>query len=53
MLAIEAARSDSRSVALGALLANPLVRQWDLAVAVLDETLRENRAHLPQFFTPT
>ncbi len=48
-LAIEAARSGSRTVALRALLANPLVRQWDLAVAVLDETLRANRAHLPLF----
>jgi 6-phospho-beta-glucosidase len=50
VLAIEAARSGSTHVALRALLANPLVRQWDLAVAVLDETLRANRAHLPQFF---
>ena len=51
MLTIEAARSGSRSVALRALLANPLVSQWDLAVAVLDETLNENQAHLPQFFS--
>jgi 6-phospho-beta-glucosidase len=50
VLTIEAARSGSRDIALRALLANPLVRQWDLAVAVLDETLRANRAHLPQFF---
>jgi 6-phospho-beta-glucosidase len=49
VLAIEAARSGSRDVALRALLANPLVRQWDLAVSVLDETLRANRVHLPQF----
>jgi 6-phospho-beta-glucosidase len=49
VLTIEAARTGSRDVALRALLANPLVRQWDLAVAVLDETLRANRAHLPQF----
>jgi 6-phospho-beta-glucosidase len=48
-LTIEAARTGSRRVALRALLANPLVRQWDLATAVLDETLRANAAHLSQF----
>jgi alpha-galactosidase/6-phospho-beta-glucosidase family protein len=31
---------------------HPQRRHWDLAVAVLDETLRANRAHLPQFFPP-
>ena len=49
VLAIEAARTGSRSVALRALLANPLVRQWDLAVAVLDELLAANRDYLPAF----
>jgi 6-phospho-beta-glucosidase len=49
VLTIEAARSGSRSVALRALLANPLVRQWDVAVALLDELLAANRAHLPAF----
>ena len=49
VLAIEAARTGDRHVALRALLANPLVRQWDLALAVLDETLAANRAHLPRF----
>jgi 6-phospho-beta-glucosidase len=49
VLAIEAARSGSRTTALRALLANPLVRQWDLAVAVLDELLVANRAHLPAY----
>ena len=51
VLAIEAARSGQPpGLALRALLANPLVRQWDLAVSVLDgKMLRANRAHLPQF----
>jgi 6-phospho-beta-glucosidase len=49
-LAIEAARGGDRSVALRALLANPLVRQWDTAVALLDELLEVNRPHLPAFF---
>jgi 6-phospho-beta-glucosidase len=49
VLAIEAARSGIRSVALRALLANPLVRQWDLAVPMLDEILAANRDHLPAF----
>jgi 6-phospho-beta-glucosidase len=49
VLAIGAARSGSRSVALRALLANPLVRQWDLAVPMLDEILAANRDHLPAF----
>jgi 6-phospho-beta-glucosidase len=49
VLAIEAARSGSRAVALRALLANPLVRQWDLAVPMFDEILANNRPYLPAF----
>jgi 6-phospho-beta-glucosidase len=49
VLTIEAARSGSRRTALRALLANPLVRQWDLAVPLLDAILAANRAYLPQF----
>jgi 6-phospho-beta-glucosidase len=49
VLAVEAARTGNRSVALRALLANPLVRQWDVAVAVLDEILAANRGYLPAF----
>jgi 6-phospho-beta-glucosidase len=49
VLTIEAARTGDREVALRALLANPLVRQWDLAVAVLDELLAANREFLPAF----
>jgi 6-phospho-beta-glucosidase len=48
-LAIEAARTGSRSVALRALLANPLVRQWDLAVPMFDEIMAANRDYLPLF----
>jgi 6-phospho-beta-glucosidase len=48
-LAIQAARSGDRTVALRALLANPLVRNWEVAEPLLDELLTANRAHLPQF----
>jgi 6-phospho-beta-glucosidase len=50
VLAGQAARTGDRDVALRALLANPLVRQWDVAVPLLGELLEANRAHLPQFF---
>ncbi len=36
-------------MALRALLANPLVRQWDIAVPLLDAILEANRSYLPQF----
>jgi len=49
VLTIQAARTGSRDLALRALLANPLVGQWDLAVEVLDALLEANAAHLPQF----
>ena len=49
VLAIEAARTGSRTAALRALIANPLVRQWDLAVPMLDELLAANRDYLPAF----
>jgi 6-phospho-beta-glucosidase len=50
VLAIEAARTGDREVARRALVANPLVRQWDTVVPLLDELLEVNRAHLPAFF---
>ncbi len=50
VLTIAAARTGDRRVALRALLANPLVRQWDTAVPLLDAILDANRAHLPRFF---
>ncbi|HEY7175610.1 MAG TPA: 6-phospho-beta-glucosidase [Micromonosporaceae bacterium] len=49
VLTIEAARSGDRTTALRALIANPLVRQWDVAVPLLDALLEANRAHLPAF----
>ncbi|HKE63880.1 MAG TPA: 6-phospho-beta-glucosidase [Micromonosporaceae bacterium] len=49
VLTIQAARSGDRGTALRALLANPLVRQWDVAVPLLDALLEANRAHLPAF----
>jgi 6-phospho-beta-glucosidase len=51
VLAIDAARTGSRDTAVRALLANPLVRQWDLAVGVLDEILSANSRYLPAFAT--
>jgi 6-phospho-beta-glucosidase len=50
ILTIDAARSGDRRIAVRALLANPLVRQWDVAVPLLDALLNANRAYLPQFF---
>src|SRR5215475_7834782 len=51
VLTIEAARTGDRRTALRALMANPLVRQWDLATAMLDALLDANRTHLPAFAT--
>jgi 6-phospho-beta-glucosidase len=50
VLTIDAARTGDRGTALRALLANPLVRQWDVAVPLLDALLEANRRHLPRFF---
>jgi 6-phospho-beta-glucosidase len=50
VLAIEAARTGDRDTALRALVANPLVRQWQLAVPLLDALLESNRPYLPRFF---
>jgi 6-phospho-beta-glucosidase len=48
-LTIEAARNGDRDVALRALLAHPLIREWDVAVPLLDELLALNAPHLPAF----
>jgi 6-phospho-beta-glucosidase len=48
-LAIEAARSGDRDVALRALLANPLVGRWEIADQLLTEILAANQVHLPRF----
>ena len=49
-LTVQAAVSGDRGIALQALLANPLVRELDVARPLLDELLAANREHLPRFF---
>jgi 6-phospho-beta-glucosidase len=49
-LAIEAALSGDRAVALRAMMANPLVARWELAAPLLKALLDANRRHLPRFF---
>jgi 6-phospho-beta-glucosidase len=49
-LAVEAAVTGSRELALKALLAHPLVRDYDIAVPLLDELLAANKDFIPQFF---
>jgi 6-phospho-beta-glucosidase len=49
-LTIEAALTGDRSVARRALVANPLVRQWEPAAPLLDALLEANRGYLPRFF---
>ena len=49
-LTIEAAKTGSRETALKALIANPLVRGFDVAAPLLDALLEANRAYLPRFF---
>lgn len=49
-LAVEAAVTGSRKTAFLALLAHPLVREYDVALPLLDELLEANRQYLPQFF---
>ena len=50
-LAVAAARSGDRGIALKALLANPLIRTWEVARPLLDELLAANTALLPRFAT--
>ena len=49
LLAIEAALSGDRRVALRALLANPLIGRYGLATELLDALLEANRGYLPRF----
>jgi 6-phospho-beta-glucosidase len=49
-LAVDAASSGSRAVALKALLANPLVGDFERARPMLDALLAANEQHLPRFF---
>lgn len=50
-LAVEAAVAGSRDTALMALMAHPLVQDYEIAGPMLDELLEANRMYLPQFFT--
>jgi 6-phospho-beta-glucosidase len=52
-LAIEAALTGDREIALRALIANPLVADYDVAVPLLAALLEVNRGHLPRFFVET
>ena len=49
-LTIEAALSGDHNTALRALMSNPLVGEWSVAVPLLAALLDANRAHLPRFF---
>jgi 6-phospho-beta-glucosidase len=49
-LTIEAVVTGSREKALLALLAHPLVGEYETAMPLLDEMLEANRTYLPQFF---
>jgi 6-phospho-beta-glucosidase len=48
-LTVAAARGGDRGLALEALLANPLVREYQVAVPLLEAILERGRAHLPRF----
>ncbi|MBB3110741.1 6-phospho-beta-glucosidase [Paenibacillus phyllosphaerae] len=49
-LAIEAAVTGDRALALQAMVAHPLVPSVRVAKVLLDEMLEKNKAYLPQFF---
>jgi 6-phospho-beta-glucosidase len=49
-LAARAAASGDRGLALKALMANPLVRDYDVAAPLLEALLAANREYLPRFF---
>ena len=49
-LAVEAAVTGDRTVALKALLANPLVREYRVAAHLLDALLRARHPYLPRVF---
>ena len=49
-LAVAAATSGDRAVALKALLANPLVREYRVAAPLLAALLERSRPYLPRFF---
>jgi 6-phospho-beta-glucosidase len=47
---VDAAISGDRTIALRALLSNPLVAEWNVALPLLDALLDANRDHLSRFF---
>jgi 6-phospho-beta-glucosidase len=49
-LAVRAAMTGDRTVALKALITNPLVRDYRTAVPLLEALVEANREHLPRFF---
>ena len=49
-LAIAAAKSGDRGIALQALIANPLVARYSIAAPLLDALLEANRERLPRFY---
>ncbi len=49
-LTVEAACTGDRRTALRALIANPLVGEWEIAEPLLAALLEANRSHLPRFF---
>ena len=51
-LTSRAAVTGDRDLALKALMANPLVREYDVAAPMLEALLEANRAYLPRFFPP-
>jgi 6-phospho-beta-glucosidase len=50
LLTAEAARTGDRGTALKALMTNPLVGDYTVAVPLLEALLEANRSHLPRFF---
>ncbi len=52
-LAVDAAVSGDRSLALQALALDPMVDDLDVAVTLLNEYLEANRAYVPGFFAPS
>jgi len=49
-LTVDAATTGDRGLALKALMANPLVKDYDTAKPLLEALLEANRPHLPRFF---
>jgi 6-phospho-beta-glucosidase len=49
-LTVQAATSGNREAALKALVANPLVPDYPVAVPLLEDLLTANRGYLPRFF---